>query len=237
MTTKMELADVASILHARKFAYDILRRLFIEEPVQDFLKVFVHQKMAENFPFAGDSEGIDEGIHDIKEYLEQNDPVYKQEDFDALHWDFTRMFIGPFELPAPPWESVYVRKDQLLFQQHTMNVRKTYNKYGFVVKEQNLEADDHVGLELDFIYHLNQLCLDHIENNPSVDSERIKNLLKEQHIFLQKHLLAFVPEFANRVVENAETKFYQGMAKILKSYLQIDSEVLKELLEIDYDAE
>lgn len=233
MTVKMDLADVTSILHAREYAYDILRRLFIEEPNQQYIKVFMQQKMVEHFPFAGDSEGILEGVNDIKEYLQQFDPVYNQEHFDALHWDFTKMFIGPFELPAAPWESVYVRKDRLLFQKNTMEVRKIYKKYGFVVKELNLEADDHVGLELDFMYHLNQLCLERTESDSTTSLAEIKYLLNEQGKFLEEHLLAFVPEFADIVVDKAETQFYKGLAKILKHFLQVDSEVLKELLEIE----
>lgn len=233
MSEKMTLEDMASVLHARKYAYDILRRFFIEEPVQEYLKIFVQQKMAEHFPFVNDSEGISEGVRNIKEYLANFDPVYNRDDFEALHWDYTRMFIGPFELPAPPWESVYVRKDRLLFQKHTLEVRNIYKKYGFAVKEQNFEADDHIGLELDFMYHLNDICLRQVENNGDLDWSNVKHLLGEQKSFLEKHLLMFVPEFADNVIEHADTDFYRGLAKILKNYLHMDAEMLNELLKIE----
>src|SRR3546814_17186855 len=29
-------------------------------------------------------------------------------DYEDIHWDFTRMFIGPQAPVAPPWESCYV---------------------------------------------------------------------------------------------------------------------------------
>lgn len=233
MTKKMELEDFASVLHARKYAYDILRRFFVEEPVQDYLKIFVQQKMAEHFPFKDDSEGISEGVQDIKEYLADFDPVYNRDHFEALHWDYTRMFIGPFELPAPPWESVYVRKDRLLFQKHTLEVRNIYKKYGFAVKEKNFEADDHVGLELDFMYHLNDICLHEVEKTGGFDWNGVKHILDEQKSFLEQHLLVFIPEFSDNVIKSAETKFYRGLAKILKSFLHLDAEVLKELLQIE----
>lgn len=229
----MNFPDFSNILFAREYAYDILRRFFIEEPSQEFLKYFVQQNMFTQFPFVNDSEGIREGVNDIKEYLEQFDAVNNQTHFDNLHWDYTRMFIGPFELPAPPWESVYVRRDRLLFQESTMNVRKEYKKFGFEASDYNMEADDHIGLELDFMYHLNKLCMKSVEENSPNSINKVNYLLTEQQKFLDEHLLKFVSEFTDKVIENADTRFYLGMAKILKHFLNTDSEVLKELLKIE----
>lgn len=62
------------------------------------------------------------------------------------------MFIGPRELPAPPWESSYLNEDKLLFQEETLQVRMSYLKYNFIPKNYPHEADDHIALELDFMY-------------------------------------------------------------------------------------
>lgn len=233
MTTPLAVPDLSDILFAREYAYDILRRFFIEEPSQEYLNYFVQQKMFEQFPFIDDSAGIQEGVNDMKQYLKEFDVVNNQAHFDDLHWDYTRMLIGPFELSAPPWESVYIRKDRLLFQKSTMDVRKAYENFGFEVSDFNLEADDHIGLELDFIYHLNKLCIQSAEEKSSHSLKEINYLLKEQQKFLNNHLLVFVSDFTNNVIENADTKFYVGMAKILNHFLQMDSEVLNELLKID----
>lgn len=226
----MPLLELNEVLFARGYAYDILRRIFVEEPTQDYLKVLMQQKMIEQFPFIEESEGIQEGVREVIEYLQQVDVVNNLSHFDNLHWDYTRMFIGPFELPVPPWESLYVRKDKLLFQGNTMNVRKKFEKFGFKVSENNIEAEDHVGLELDFMYHLNQLCIESVENKKI---NEVQYLLSAQSDFITKHLNAFVPALSRKVMENAETPFYSGMAKILKNYLDVDSQVLKELLNID----
>lgn len=232
MTMQMAVSDVSEVLFARKYAYDILRRFFLEEPSQEYLKPFVQGKMIDQFPFIYDSSGIQEGVWDIQKYLQQHDVVNNKAIFEDLHWDFTRMTIGPFELDAPPWESYYTRKDQLQFQGLTMDVRRTYKRFNYHVKEFNLEADDHIGLELDFMYHLNSLALQ-LENSSSRDAvELLSYLLHEQHEFLKKHLLKFAPAFSNNMINNADTGFYRGMAKILKHYLLLDSEVLQELLNI-----
>ncbi|MEQ6378272.1 molecular chaperone TorD family protein [Bacillaceae bacterium S4-13-56] len=235
MTLQMQMAvsDVSEVLFARKYAYDILRRFFLEEPSQEYLKPFVQRNMINQFPFLYDSPGIQEGVWDIQKYLQQHDVVNNKVIFEDLHWDFTRMTIGPFELTVPPWESYYTRKNQLLFQELTMDVRRTYKKFNYEVKEFNLEADDHIGLELDFMYHLNSLALQ-LENSSSKDSvELLSYLLQEQDKFLKKHLLKFGPTFSNNMIKNAETGFYIGMAKILKHFLTLDSEVLHELLNIE----
>lgn len=228
--TVIPVEELVNLFYARQYAYGILRRFFIEEPSKEYLREFVRRNMIDVFPFKEDSTEIQGGIKDIKGYLAQHDVVNIDLHFQKLHWDFTRMFVGPFKLPVPPWESSYVRKDNLLFQGTTMKVRKKYEKYGFMVSEYNIEADDHIGLELDFIFHLNEFCIQCAESNNLRD---VKTLLKEQNQFINEHLLKFIPQFSKLVINKAETQFYSGLAKILHGYLRIDSKVLQELLSID----
>ena len=233
MASNMLTPNIKGILLARKYAYDILRRFFIEEPSKEYLRIFFGKKMHHQFPFKEEDKDIAEGISDISDYMNEFDPVKNEADFEDLHWDYTRMMVGPYLLPAPPWESVYVREDKLLFQETTLKVRKKYRKYGFTANELHIEAEDHIGLELDFMYHLNNLLLKMAGGEEQFNSEGIKEILTEQNSFLREHLLAFAPEFANKVIENADTLFYQGMAKMMKGFLQTDSKVLHELLDIE----
>ncbi|WP_019242812.1 MULTISPECIES: TorD/DmsD family molecular chaperone [Bacillus] len=234
-TTKQQLSieEVMNVFYARDFAYDILRRFFVEEPSEEYLKPFVYQNMIDLFPFKEDRSEIQEGIDDIKAYLAEFDPVHKRTDFEDLHWDYTKMFIGPGEITAFPWESVYVSKDKLLFQETTLEVRKIYEKYAFQTADY-IEADDHIGLELDFMYRLNQLCIQSGESITPNSLSEIRYLLNEQQTFLKNHLSRFVPQFSESVVNNADTKFYVGLAKILQHFIALDSIVLNELLNIDF---
>ncbi|MBM4761287.1 hypothetical protein GNT69_03155 [Bacillus sp. B15-48] len=228
--TVLSVQEAVNIFYARHFAYDMLRRFFIEEPSKEYLKEFVQKNMIKLFPFADDSEGIRAGMNQVESYLATHDVVNIEKHYDDLHWDYTRMFVGPFELPTPPWESAYVRKDKLLFQGTTMNVRKIYEKYAIEVTDYNIEADDHIGLELDFMFHLNKFCLEVAEGGNPDEYRAFSKLIKEQHQFLQDHLLKFVPQFSELVGKEANTEFYAGLAKILHHYLQVDSEVLKQLV-------
>lgn len=229
----LKTSDVLNIFYAREFALDMLRRFFIEEPSREYMKQFVLLNLINLFPYQEDSKGIQDGVEEIKAYLAEHNPGSIDKHFEDLHWDYTKMFIGPFEVLASPWESVYVGKERLLFQRTTMDVRKIYEKFGFKTSENTIEADDHIGLELDFMYHLNQLCITSGNEQTEMTIREIHYLLTEQQRFIEQHLSVFVPEFSALVTKHAETGMFRGMAKILHHFLLLDSKVLKELLDVE----
>lgn len=218
------------LLEARIFAYDFLRRTYLEEPSKDFLEALSHHQIALAFPFREESEEIAEGTQKVQSYLEQNNVLSKQ-GYDKLHWDYTRLFIGPYELPAPPWESAYLNKDKLLFQEETRLVRLAYLKYAFLPKQYLQEADDHLGLELDFMYQLSTMAY---EKALAGDYVGFKEILNDQLDFLEQHLLHWIPTFAEKVISHANTEFYQGMAHILRGLLHLDLSALNELLDVEF---
>jgi len=217
---------VKLLLEARIFAYDLLRRTFIEEPAKDFLKALSGDDVIQSFPFARDHALILEGVNQVSKYLSRPDAL-ADEAYERLHWDYTRMFVGPHELPAPPWESAYLEQG-LLFQESTLEIRRTYLKYQLLPKNYPHEADDHLGLELDFMYQLSEITKDKMEHP---DPEGLVEILEDQEEFLEKHLLKWVPNFAKDIVKSADTDFYKGMAKILEGYLELDLQAVHELLE------
>lgn len=216
------------LLETRIFVYDILRRTFLEEPTQEFLKIIMQKEFIEEFPFTQESEDIHKGIEQVAEFLQKHD-LRSENGYNDLHWDYTRMFIGPEKLPAPLWESTYLNKERLLFQEQTLEVRQSYLKYEFLPKHFKQEADDHLGLELDFMYQLSLLALKYLQQQ---DLKTLKEVLKDQKIFLQDHLVKWVPELTQKIIASANLAFYPGMAKVLDGYLKLDLEALDELLDI-----
>lgn len=220
--------QIAPLLQLRFFYYDFLRRSFWKEPTKNFL-VFVKDVINwSDFPLAKESQLIQEGVQQIRNYLLNHD-VQEDKVYNDLHWDYTRLFIGPYELPAPPWESAYLNQERLLFQKETLAVRHAYLKYSFLPVEFGHEADDHIGLELDFMFRLSELCLE--------DSDKgqfsLEQLFLDQTSFLQEHLLLWIPKFSQDLIKHAETDFYRGMGKLLQGFLTLDLKALHELLEIN----
>jgi TorA maturation chaperone TorD len=66
-----------------------------------------------------------------------------------LKSEYTALMIGPAKLPAPPWESAYLTRERIIFQESTLKVRRAYQKYQFLPANYPYEADDHLALELD----------------------------------------------------------------------------------------
>lgn len=221
------------LLETRVFVYDILRRTFLEEPTKEFLKLIMEKEFTEEFPFAEENKEMGEGIAQIAGFLQEHN-LQSENEYNTLHWDYTRMFIGPDKLPAPLWESSYLNKERLLFQEQTLQVRSAYLKYQFLPKHFKQEADDHLGLELDFMYQLSELSLKYLQQQ---DFAELKKVMEDQKAFLQEHLLKWVPELTANILDSAKLSFYPGMAKILKGYLALDLEALEELLDMDMDCE
>lgn len=224
--TKERFDDVRPLVEVRKFLYDVLRRTYLKEPTQGDIGLVKALVSSDDFPFVSDSPKILEGVNQVRDYCSQND-IRSDKVYNDLHWDYTRLFIGPYELPSPPWESVYVNKERLLFQEETLKVRRFYLKYSFLPVEFGHEADDHLGLELDFMFHLNELALDAMVRE---DPNEVFQLLEDQKLFLEEHLLKWVPQFVEKVVEHASSDYYRGMAKILEGFLTLDIAALDELL-------
>lgn len=208
--------------YARQYAYDLLRRLFIEEPTVELLQYLQQDSKLDIFPFSDEDELLHAAVKRIRAYLTQNTFVSGQESFENLHWDFTRLFIGPEAPPAPPWESVYVSRDKLLFQESTNAVKQFYERAGFKMQTKEYEAADHIGYELDFMYHLSTNTLGHL-NNADVHH----NLLDLQIQFLNQHLLAFTEMFAQRIIQHADTEFYRSAATLLHHFLQHDKNYIE----------
>lgn len=222
------LISVRPLLEVRLFAYDFLRCTFIQEPTIEFLTNVKDNITTAEFPFTQESEVIGEGINQIGKYISHND-ILSESVCDRLHWDYTRLFVGPYELPAPPWESAYCNEERLLFQKETLEVRKAYLKYFLLPVEFGAEADDHLGLELDFMVRLIELALAETDNK---NIGMLKQILTDQKLFLEDHLLRWVPSLCNDIINNAQTEFYQGMAKLTRGFLTLDQKALQELLEV-----
>jgi TorA maturation chaperone TorD len=177
------------------------------------------------FPFSHENGKIQQGIQKLAAYLKLHD-VTGVETADQLHWDFTCMFIGPYQLKAPPWESAYLSEERLLFQESTLEVRRSYMKYGFKVQHYRQEADDHLGLELDYMYQLAVLACDRLGQHTPGSGE----VLDDSRTFLEEHLLNWIPALTKDIRRYAATPFYQGMADVLEGFLQVDQTLLGQLL-------
>jgi len=238
---------IKPLLATRAEGYDLLRRTFITEPTLEFGELVAEYDFA-NFPFVHESGDIHKGIALICDWKANQASGGKDGASlcEALKSDYVQLFIGPGKLPAPPWESVYRNEERLLFQEETLQVRRAYLKYRFLPVHYRHEADDHLGLELDFMFRLSALTWEKAGSleaipgktgvNAALDPGQVTafcDLLLDQKHFLEQHLLQWVPALSQDIATAARTDFYRGMAYVLTGFLKLDLEALEELLGIE----
>jgi len=211
------------LLANRIHTYDLLRKTFIEEPTESYLKNVLQTIFNVKYQLVSASDHIGEGVNKINDYLKQYG--VSNAACDSLYRDYMQLFIGPDKLSAPLWESVYLSDDRLLFQEPTLHVRKQYAKYGFHVVSK--EPDDHLGIELDFMYQTANIA----QGLYNVDFQQYLEVQRDSRLFLVTHLLNWVPDLARDVTQNAKTDFYRGMARLLGGCLELDLVVLDELIQ------
>lgn len=128
-----------------------------------------------------------------------------------LEIEYSRLFVGPFSLPVPPYESCFREKGGVMGES-TIAVSKFYQQTGFEVDSDLKEPPDHIAFEIDFLAELcnleNKLAEQEIDKFKAVAKERQKE-------FLQKHLLAWAEAFQEAVQREAALIFYPAITKIM----------------------
>ena len=197
--------DWTEILTAEALAYTFINRAFYEKPTDEFINTLVSEKLFAQWPLPPDDEFTNAG-QNILQAFSANWQAGKLND---LKKDYQQLFIGPARLPAPPWESVYLSDDRLVFEKQTTAVRQFYARYGLQAANLYKEPDDHFGLEMAFMAHLCTLGLEAIRQG---EVETAQTHLNAQRDFLEEHLLLWAPDFLNRVITHAQTDYYRGVA-------------------------
>ncbi|BBV01771.1 molecular chaperone [Providencia hangzhouensis] len=224
--------QILDFLYARQFAYDVLRRLFMEEPTPELLSYLSDSGLL-LFPCDEALPAMKNAINEMHKDLNNRRIQANTEDFENLHWDFTRLFIGPEAPPAAPWESTYVSRDKLLFQESTLAVKSFYEQYGVHLPEGDMEAADHIGYELDFMWHLSLRITEFIDSETeNVDWTKVNALLLGSATFLNTHLLAFITPFCRSMYNHAETVFYRQLSSLLELFLRNDIKKINELVNL-----
>lgn len=139
--------------------------------------------------------------------------------------EYSRLFSGPGSVLAPPWESFYTSREQILFGENTLQVREIYREFGLKYKNENRYPDDHLTIELEYMMKINQ------EYRTDMASGQVIKIIEKQLIFLEQHLSLWIPHFCDRVIAHTGSKLYSGAASILKDFILFDMDLLKEIKE------
>lgn len=208
--------DWLNTLEAEQLVLGLLGKILFEFPERDWLESLVNDAVFEDIPFAAEVPDVKAGMKLLKEWNDKNKEGLSDEAFEFIRDDYTRLFIGPGAVLAPPWESIYFHRERVIFQKQTLEVREWYRRYSLESVKLHNEPDDHIGLELAFVSHMAVLAYAALEQQ---EVEKFEQLIAAQKQFLSEHTLQWATGWSELVQEHTRTDFFRGIALVTKGVL------------------
>jgi TorA maturation chaperone TorD len=194
--------------------YALISRLMIIEVDREFLDLIENNKaILELFP----------NYRDWDKRREFSSRILKERYLDV---DYTNLFL----LHLVPYESFYIRDDQMIESGGDNPVLSLYNSFDFRVEldKARVVSPDHIGVELEFLYMLTKAQKKALAED---DIEALKELSLIQRDFLEKHLLNWSPMFLINMKREARTPLYHDGAELTLEFILSDFEYINEQLE------
>jgi TorA maturation chaperone TorD len=149
---------------------------------------------------------------------------------DQIRVDFAKLFVGPYKLLAAPYGSVYLDGERKMMGDSTLDVRSRYREAGLDTAKNFKDAPDHISAELEFMHYL---IFKEIEAFANSNTDTAMGFIQKQKSFLEDHLMAWVPEFAGHIIENAENPFYPNLANATQAFLKDNYGAVCSILDSD----
>ena len=129
---------------------------------------------------------------------------------ETLSLAYARLFLGPFEIQAPPYASFYLERNQRLMGDISQQVAQFYVDAGLGPGSGPHEAPDHVALEWEFMYFL---TYQHVTTGEDHWADR-------RRAFYTTHLQYWMPVFTENILQSGEHAFYHALAVFLSAFLK-----------------
>jgi putative dimethyl sulfoxide reductase chaperone len=219
--------DLADLAQQRSQVYAFLSSLFTVLPSRTLVARLTNGELSlllDTISSAQDTPSeIRKGIHLIQEYLVSIATVSPDQVEIDLAVERTRLLRGikPDYGPPPPYESVYRGTASQMVSQTLLEVQRAYSEAGVGIPESVHEPVDYIGLELDLMRHL---ASREAAAWRSDEEDQALSWLAQQRAFCGDHLRLWIPEFCDRMAEQATLGFYQGVARITKGFVVSDHE-------------
>jgi TorA maturation chaperone TorD len=132
----------------------------------------------------------------------------KPDDTLRLLDEYERLFVGPGQVPCPPYESFW-REDvpvdirRTLMGPCTAELKELYGQLGVQLSAASGELADHVAIVLEALAF-------------ALSSEETQSVAQE---ILEEHLARFLPRLCRAVTHDAEDQFYRDLAVLSLDWL------------------
>jgi len=200
-------ADSAQL---RSNIYGLLAAVFRQEPSEALIKELRDPRLSGVFSDMGVELG--ETFSNLPESAAA----------EALALEFTRLFIGPGH-HISAHESIFAEMDgdtSSLWGKKTVEVKNFIETAGLDYEPEFTGIPDHISVELEF---MQKLTASEAEKWNQQDRKNAEYCATVQRMFLDQHLLCWLPQFCDAVMEQAELPFYRSMAELTRNYMEFEA--------------
>lgn len=185
-------SEQTHIVAALKLLGSLLRLKPSDVKLNDFFELINNESLSEIWPFGEEAELVQ---------INRQFKAHKQDKNLDLHWQ--RLFIGPEHLCAPPWGSVYLDPEQIVFGESCLQLAKFLAQQGMVVNTGVNEPEDHIGLMFWYLAGLLE-----------------KNRYEAIQTLLSTHILPWAYRYLTLLHENAQVAYFEGVAALAELSLK-----------------
>ncbi len=202
----MDIKDFIVREKARCDSFKLMAACFYQ-PQMDILKEDLLQNLSESLKVSCPEAAV---------YSEEMIKLLSAYSEEELLIDYAKLFVGPNELLAAPYGSIYLEKGRRVMGDSTMEVIEFYKSHGLVMDEDFKEVPDHIAVELEFMYYLIFKEIEAIEKS---DMASAIATIEAQEFFMNKFLRSWADKLAEKIIKHAETSFYRALAGCLSAFI------------------
>ena len=203
-------SDVLPREVARGECYRLLGVCFYQ-PEKDF---FCQEKVLERL-----GKSLKQLIPLSNESVQALETAFSKYAEEELIVDYARLFVGPNELLAAPFGSVYLDEGRRVMGDSTLEVIKIYREEGLILNPEYRNLPDHITAEMEFMYFLIWKEIAALQEG---DFQKAVFHLKRQQLFLDNILKRWIGPFCYLIRQGAATDFYKLIADFTEYFIKAD---------------
>ncbi len=128
---------------------------------------------------------------------------------------------------CPPYETEYINSKFSFQRSHGLaDINGFYSAFGLTISDQHPERPDHITLELEFMATLLGLERQAVNDEPTLQRERLQVCRQAQSEFLRQHLAWWIPAFAKLLKAQGMSAFYTSAGAFLTALVPAERAIL-----------
>ena len=196
----------------RSDIYGMLASVYRQEVTSDLIQQIKDPQFLGVLPDLG-TEGLDAFLQKPENEL-----------LGDLAVEYARLFLGPGK-HVSPHESVHHKREDgqwgKLWGASTAEVKQFIEATGLGYSDDFKGLPDHITVEFEF---MQQLTLREEQAWKEEDSDKAVACRQVENKFIEEHLIRWIPNFCDKVIQEAELPFYRSLASLTRSFIEFEME-------------